>query len=104
MSKILVIYRQPADPAAFDDHYFNIHVPLAKTLPGLRAYDVSRGPITGRMSGDAPYMVATLHFDRLQDVQNAFASDIGKECAADVRRFAPNDGDSTMLIFEDETL
>ena len=38
MGKMLVIYEKPADPTAFDKHYFNVHVPLAKRLPGLRRY------------------------------------------------------------------
>ncbi|PTK04380.1 EthD family reductase, partial [Mammaliicoccus sciuri] len=35
MAHMLVIYRTPKDPKAFDEHYFNVHVPLAKQLPGL---------------------------------------------------------------------
>lgn len=41
MAKIFVLYSKPADTAAFDAHYFDKHVPLAKTLPGLRSYEVS---------------------------------------------------------------
>ena len=32
MAKMMAIYREPADVEAFNQHYFNIHVPLAKTL------------------------------------------------------------------------
>ncbi len=45
MARMVVIYKVPADVAAFDKHYYEIHVPLAKKLPGLRKYEVSRGPI-----------------------------------------------------------
>jgi hypothetical protein len=51
MAKMLVIYKTPADPEAFDRHYFEIHVPLAKKLPGLRRYDISRRPIIKRSAG-----------------------------------------------------
>jgi uncharacterized protein (TIGR02118 family) len=37
MAKIFVLYSKPADTAAFDAYYFDKHVPLAKTLPGLRS-------------------------------------------------------------------
>ena len=104
MSKMLMIYRKPADPAAFDRHYFSTHVPLAKQLPGLRKYEVSRGPIVSRMRGDAPYMVATLHFDSTAAMRDAFATEVGKACAADRRLFAPDDEDATMLLFDEEVL
>lgn len=103
MSRMVVIYPQPADPAAFDRHYFDIHVPLAKQLPGLRSYEVSRGPITAR-GGDAPYLVATLQFGSMADLRAAFASEIGQACAADVRAFAPISGPSTMLLYEAEAI
>jgi uncharacterized protein (TIGR02118 family) len=104
MTKMLVIYRKPADPAAFDSHYFSTHVPLAKQLPGLREYQVSRGPIVARTTGDAPYMIATLHFDSMAAMQAAFATEAGKACAADCRLFPPDDGDATMLLFDEEAL
>jgi uncharacterized protein (TIGR02118 family) len=30
MAQMVVIYRTPKDPQAFDEHYFGVHVPLAK--------------------------------------------------------------------------
>jgi uncharacterized protein (TIGR02118 family) len=36
MATLVVLYNKPADTAAFDAHYFGKHVPLAKTIPGLR--------------------------------------------------------------------
>lgn len=39
MSVITVLYGPPTDPEAFSRHYEEIHVPLAKALPG--ATDVS---------------------------------------------------------------
>jgi uncharacterized protein (TIGR02118 family) len=101
MAKMQVIYRQPTDTAAFDRHYFNVHVPLAKRLPGLRRYEVSKGPITLLSPGSTPYFVATLHFDSLAAIREAFASDVGKACAADRRLFAPNDEDCVMMLFEE---
>jgi uncharacterized protein (TIGR02118 family) len=42
---MVVIYRTPKNVEAFDRHYFEIHVPLAKKIPGLRKYEVSDGRI-----------------------------------------------------------
>jgi hypothetical protein len=36
-------FRPPADTQAFDSHYFAVHVPVARKLPGLRTYEVSKG-------------------------------------------------------------
>jgi uncharacterized protein (TIGR02118 family) len=35
MARMVVIYRTPKNVEAFDRHYFEIHVPLAKKIPGL---------------------------------------------------------------------
>ncbi len=43
MAQMIVIYKTPEDKEAFDKHYFDIHVPLAKKLPGLIKYQVSKG-------------------------------------------------------------
>jgi len=101
MAKMIVIYKTPADPAAFDRHYFGTHVPLAKTLPGLRKYEVSRGPIALPTAGPGIHFVATLHFDDLAAIRTAFASPQGQACATDRRIFAPNDADVVMLLFDD---
>jgi uncharacterized protein (TIGR02118 family) len=104
MGKMLVICEKPADPAAFDKQYFNVHVPLAKRLAGLRRYEVSKGPIMLLSPGDTPYLVATLYFDSVADIREAFASETGKACAADRRVFAHDDGDCMILLFDKTVL
>ena len=42
MVRFLVLYDTPADPEAFDRHYREIHIPLAKQLP--RPAQVHRQP------------------------------------------------------------
>jgi uncharacterized protein (TIGR02118 family) len=98
MAQLVVMYKTPKDPTAFDAHYLDRHVPLAKTLPGLRAYDVSQGPV-GAPGGPSGYhLIATLHFDDVAAIQAAFASAEGRAAAADVQGFAT--GGAEMLIFE----
>ncbi len=41
-AKLLVLYRPPADAAAFDAYYATTHVPIAKKIPGLRGYELAR--------------------------------------------------------------
>ena len=45
MAEVVVLYKTPKDPAAFDKYYAETHIPLAKKLPGLRKYEVSQGPV-----------------------------------------------------------
>lgn len=88
MTKIYALYRIPADPAAFERYYFDRHVPLAKTLPGLRSYEITRGPIAA-MGGPAPYhLVATLSFDSRAAIDAALASPQGQATAGDLANFA----------------
>src|SRR5260370_35742567 len=60
MHRITIQYGEPADPAAFDKHYQEAHVPLAAQIPGLRRYTLSRPRGLG---GSAPYLVAEPGFD-----------------------------------------
>ena len=92
MARMIVIYRTPQDPKAFDEHYFGVHVPLAKQLPGITRYEVNKGKILALAGAQPAYMIATLHFVSMEAMKAAFASDIGKACAADREKFAPNDG------------
>jgi uncharacterized protein (TIGR02118 family) len=98
MARLLVMYRTPKDTAAFDKHYQQTHIPLAKKIPGLRKFDVSQGPI-GTPAGPSPfYSIVTLHFDDMAALQKALASPEGQAAAADVPTFAS--GGADMLVFD----
>ena len=101
MARMVVIYRTPKDVEAFDRHYFEIHVPLAKKIPGLRKYEISDGPIATPVGTSDVYLIGTLHFDDLAAIQTAFASPEGQAAGADRRRFAPDDADLQMFLFDD---
>lgn len=101
MARMVVIYSTPKDPGAFDEHYFSVHVPLAKKLPGLRRYEVSRGPVLRLAGGPEVYLVGTLYFDDMASIRAAFASAEGQACAADRRVLAPTDADVQMYLFDE---
>jgi uncharacterized protein (TIGR02118 family) len=98
MARLLVMYKTPPDAAAFDKHYFEKHVPLAKTIPGLRKYEVSQGPVVSPMGGSNHHLVAILHFDDMAAIQNAFMSTQGQAAVADVQTFAT--GGVDILMFD----
>lgn len=87
-AQLIALYKKPADAAAFDKHYYETHVPLAKTLPGLRRYDVSTGPVAGGGGDSGLHLVALLHFDSLAAIQAGLGSAEGKATAGDLANFA----------------
>jgi uncharacterized protein (TIGR02118 family) len=60
MHRLTIQYAEPADPEAFDRHYFDEHVALCKPLPGLLRASFSKPRALG--PGPAPYLVAELDF------------------------------------------
>ena len=98
MAKLIALYKKPADAAAFDAYYYSTHVPLAKTLPGLRSYEVSTGSI-GTPAGEAPlHLVAILGFDSMAAIQAALTSPQGVATAGDLGNFAQAGVD--LLMFD----
>jgi uncharacterized protein (TIGR02118 family) len=100
MAGMVVIYKQPADVKAFEKHYFETHIPLARKLPGLRKYEVSRGPVTVVAGPRDVHLIGTLHFDDLDAIKNAFASPEGRAAAADRQLFAPDDSGVQVFVFD----
>ncbi len=98
MARLVVLYKTPKDTAAFDRHYFSTHVPLARKIPGLRKFEVSQGVVASPLGASGLHLVATLYFDDMAAVQNAFASPEGQAAAADVQTFTTEPPD--MLVFE----
>jgi uncharacterized protein (TIGR02118 family) len=98
MAHVVVMYKTPKDTAAFDKHYFETHVPIAKKIPGLRKYEVSQGPVATPAGPSGFHLIATLYFDDLAAVQAGFASAEGKAAAADVQKFAT--GGADMILFD----
>jgi uncharacterized protein (TIGR02118 family) len=98
MAQLVVLYKTPKNVDAFDKHYFAIHVPLAKTLPGLKKYEVSKGVVASPAGASGIHLVATLYFDSADAIKAAFASTEGKATAADLANFA--DGGADLYFFD----
>jgi len=91
------MYKTPKDAAAFNKHYDEKHVPIAKRLPGLRKYEVSQGPVATPAGPSSYHLVVILHFDNLAAIQNAFGSAEGQAAVADVQNFATGGVDIFMF-------
>jgi len=88
MAKVFALYGKPKDPAGFDRYYHDVHVPIAKRLPGLRAYEVTRGDISTPAGAATTHLVAVLTFDSIAAVKAALASPEGQATVADLAHFA----------------
>jgi len=102
MVRFLVLYDVPSDPDAFERHYREVHIPLARELPGLRRYIVSRNAAAVR-GGEAFHLVAELEWDSMDDLRTALSSPQGRATAADVAQLAP-EGRVRSMIFEVEEI
>lgn len=81
MIKFFVLYKQPADPAAFDRAYHETHLPLARKIPGLVSLELSK-TMPGKDGPARYYQIAVLTFaDRdsfkaaMKSPENAAAGD-----------------------------
>jgi uncharacterized protein (TIGR02118 family) len=97
MARLVVMYRTPKDAGAFDKYYRETHIPIAKKIPGLRKYEVSRGPVATPAGPSGFHLIAILHFDDLAAIQAAFASVEGRAAGADVQNFATGGADTIMF-------
>lgn len=97
MVKLVAIYKPPEDKAAFDEHYKNIHTPLAAKMPGLRKLEISR--FFGAPMGEPRYyLMAEMYFDTKNVMFAALQSAEGKAAGKDVMSFA---GPLVHMMFAD---
>jgi uncharacterized protein (TIGR02118 family) len=96
MVRFLAVYEETDEPEAFDRHYREVHIPLAKKLPGLRRYTISRNAAATR-DREAYYLIAELDWDDMTDLRHAFETPEGRATADDVAKLAPGDKVRTMV-------
>jgi uncharacterized protein (TIGR02118 family) len=81
MARFVVMYETPSDIGAFERHYNDVHIPLAKQYPGLRRYTRSHEPPA--VIGESCYMVVMLDWDNMAALEAALGSEIGQRAADD---------------------
>lgn len=95
--KLTVLYGPPSDPAAFDEHYANVHAPLAEKIPNVQRFEAGR--TVGMDGGAAPYhLIAELWFENAEILQESMSSPEGQAAADDIPHFAT--GGATMFASE----
>jgi uncharacterized protein (TIGR02118 family) len=99
MPRLIALYAAPADPAAFDAHYRDTHMPIIRRYPSIR--EVRLSSPKGVAGQPAPwYLMCEMSFDTDADLDAALSSDAGRESARDLRNFAG--AGVTLFIAPDE--
>jgi uncharacterized protein (TIGR02118 family) len=84
--RFVALYDAPSDIDTFERHYNDVHIPLARQLPGLRRHTRSFQPPP--VMGEPYYMVAMLDRDDMAALEAAFRSTIGQRTAEDAATLA----------------
>ncbi|MEU2718626.1 EthD family reductase [Streptomyces sp. NPDC007205] len=101
MYRLTCLFGHPDDPAAFQEHYRNVHIPLGKQLPGIKRWIVG---LCETQDGKPPpfYMIAELCTATREDMEQLLASPQGQTVAADVANFAT--GGATIILYQEEVI
>lgn len=87
MVKLVAIYRKPENVESFDQHYYNIHTPLAKKMPGLLKLEVNK--IYGTPMGESDlHLIAEMYFETKEALADALSSPEGRAAGKDLMGFA----------------
>ena len=85
--RLVALYSPPDDPAAFDAHYRDVHGPIVNRYPNLLGMRLTKADGVGGRPA-AFYLMAEMEFATRADLDEALASDAGRESARDLRNFA----------------
>ena len=101
MCRLTVLYGHPKDPSEFDRYYHEVHIPIARTMKGLKGWTI--GKCQSATPGEAApyYMIVGLYATTRADLEAIIASPEGQATIADVPNFAT--GGFTFL-FDDEVV
>ena len=96
--KLVALYQEPADPAAFDEAYFNTHLPLIERVPGLKKTNITR--FTRTLMGEGFYLLAELHFVDREALKAAMKSPEMAAAGENLNSFAA--GLVTLMFAEEQ--
>ncbi len=97
MVKLTALYKKPADVAAFEEHYAQVHLPLMAKVPGIVKTEMTRffaGP-----TGEPPYyMRYEAYFADKTSLDVALKSPENRAAGKDLMSFAK---DIVTIMFAD---
>lgn len=86
--KLTVVYDNPTDPEAFEQHYNSVHVPLAQKVPNVRRAELAKVFPKEDGSPTPAYRTADLYFDSYDDACAAVATPEGQAAIKDALEIA----------------
>jgi len=85
--KLMLVFRPPANPTAFEQRWSEDFVPLAEKMPGLRRVALARTYGGPRGPTDV-YLVHEFYFDDAEALRQAMTSSEGVEAGRALMGFA----------------
>lgn len=100
--KLIVMYPQPKDVAAFEDLYLKDHIPMAvEKLKGKTKVVATK--VTGSPQGTAAfYRIAEIHFPSMEALQACAASEGGQQTLGHATQISSG-GPPVVMIAEEES-
>ena len=96
--KLIALYKQPQDTAAFEDAYFNTHIPLIQKVPGLEQIKFTR--FTRNLMGENFYLMAEMFFKDADALKAAMRSPEMAAAGENLNSFAA--GLTTLLYGQEQ--
>lgn len=85
---LFVMYEQPDDADAFMRHYTDVHLPLARAVPGVKQLLARRVTGPGEPGSTPYFLVAEMQFATRADFDLAMRSPENKAAGRDLGSFA----------------
>ena len=96
-AKLVALYKEPDDPAAFDKRYFEGHLPLIEKIPGLQSTTITRfGKV---LAGDGFYLMSEMYFADMDALKAALRTPEMAATGEDIQQFGGHL--MTLLIAEE---
>jgi len=102
MTRLTVLYGDPAEPGEFDRYYREVHIPLARKMQGLLGWTI--GKCRPAAPGEQPpyYVIVGLYAESRAALEAILDSPEGRATVADVPNFAT--GGATFFYDDEEVL
>ncbi|MFP3853898.1 MAG: EthD family reductase [Anaerolineales bacterium] len=91
--RLVALYSHPEDPQAFDEAYFNTHLPLLAEVPGLQRTEITR--FDRSLMGGELYLMTVMHFEDGEALAAGLKSEEMKQAGENLQTFA---SDLTTLL------
>ncbi|HJW91165.1 MAG TPA: EthD family reductase [Anaerolineales bacterium] len=96
--KLIALYKHPADMTAFEEAYFNTHLPLITRVPGLERTVITR--LTRTLMGEGYYLMAEMYFRNAEALKAGMKSPEMAAAGENLNSFAA--GLVTMMFGEEQ--